>query len=138
MTGELDIFQNPGGNSWLDDDHYFLCEISSYYGDWTDGFQTIADIAGQIGITEEELKLEVLDFLNAGLEPDNQWEIDDVEYSDVVDYMENSGKYMDKIYEETESIIRSDRGAYYDRAVDIIDRFDEDLEEQRREASYRW
>ena len=50
QTGKLDTFQNPGGNSWRDDDHMTVYTDGEHYDDgaysWIQNEYEMADIIG--------------------------------------------------------------------------------------------
>ena len=126
MTGELYDFVNVGGNSWLNDDHYFLFADRQHYGDWTDYWQTEGEIADALGMTLDELKQEVLDSWN-----DPDYELDDVSFSDIADYInDNRDDYRDTLYQIYYDAIDSDfEVEYSDRADEIIRDFDKNFDE---------
>ena len=59
-TAELDTFVNPGGNSWIQDDHYTIYTDKQHYDDFMDWYDGDLDlIADVLGTTVDELYKEV-------------------------------------------------------------------------------
>lgn len=94
--GRITDFQNPGGNSWLDDEHWVVCKIGNHTERPIDTFQTIDEIADAIGKSEQALKQEVAEkYLG------EDYTADDVDYSDVYSYvLENYEDAISDAYEE--------------------------------------
>lgn len=55
QTATLDTFKNPGGNSWLNDEHYNIYTDRKHPDKAIDSFDTVEEIAEAIGKTKEEL-----------------------------------------------------------------------------------
>lgn len=117
--GSLKLFQNVGGNSWLDDDHYTVCSLPELYTDWTDTFQDVGSIADALGWTVETLRERTAawcsettgDYLDA----------DDVEFSDVREFIENHQPLRDKMYADEAQQFDDAFSAYVDIATDSLD-----------------
>lgn len=80
----LDIFVNVGGNSWLDDDHYCLTTLPEHLDRITDTFETAADLADALDMTEHELRQRTVDYFDRG----EEFELDDVDWHDMCKYAE--------------------------------------------------
>lgn len=116
--GRLETFANPGGNSWINDDHYVLYTDKQHYEDVLDTY-TVKDIADVLGMEVWDLKAEIGD-------PKN---IDD---ADVYEYVRQNEKYfslMKRDYEERlDEIVDYEEIA--DAAIEIFDQEREYAEEQ--------
>ena len=55
-NGKLYQFANPGGNSWLDDDHITLCTNGPHYDDYYEGFYNYDEDGYLIPYSQEELR----------------------------------------------------------------------------------
>lgn len=132
MNGTLDTFTNVGGNSWLNDDHYVLYTDKEHYEDWSDFFQTEAEIAEALGMTEEKLILRTLDYMKKEYGSDD-YEIDDVTYEEIREYVEDTG-LVDKLNELENEYIDDNTSDYYDKADEIIRGFND---QQWEDKNYR-
>jgi hypothetical protein len=128
MTGELYDFVNVGGNSWLNDDHYFLFADHQHYGDWTDYWQTEGEIADALSMTLDDLKQEVLDNWN-----DQDYDLDDVGFSDITEYINfKRDDYLDTLYQIYYDAVDNDfESEYSDETDKIIEDFDNNLVDMR-------
>lgn len=129
MNGTLEDFTNVGGNSWLDDDHYVLFTDKQSYEDWTDFWDDEDDIADALGMTTDELKQLALDYANRDEDdPNYQYDIDDIRYFEVADFIKNNDEYFDKLEEIRKNAIDTEyEYEYGEKAKEIINEFDEDL-----------
>lgn len=120
-NAELDTFVNPGGNSWLNDDHYTIYTDKQRYDDILDYWTSISEIADSLEIPEEQLIEETRDYLNYD-------EDEDVEYYDVCKFINDSNSethYFDILYDIYEDALRSDYiDNYYDHSEYLISRFE--------------
>ena len=118
-NGKLDIYDNPGGNDYRNDDHYTIY-LDHQQRNKTDiltpwGIDTKA-LASDIGADEEELKK------LAGVEPeDDRIEI----FSKVSDYILNDGNLNDKLEKEYRHIC--EQNDWRDQTEGIIDEWYEQL-----------
>lgn len=98
--GELYEFPNPGGNSWLDDDHYTLYTLKQTFDNpLYIFFDTIDLIADVLGMTKEVLVQMVAE--------DTDMDAEDVDWTDVMGYVgrhdnleETLEAYYDEYYDE--------------------------------------
>jgi len=125
LIGTLSLFENPGGNSWKNDDHYLLYTDKPHYEDWSDYFQTIEEVADALGMSSDTLIYEILDSMNENLDEDSMYDESDVDFSDVYAYV--SDNYDMEIENAVDSYIRESRSDYVDSADELIAKFDEDL-----------
>lgn len=132
-TATLDTFVNPGGNSWLNDDHYTIYTDKQHYDsyiDWYDGdLMYIADVLGK---TEDELRNE---YAIA-----NELDEDDIEYIEdweIIKYIDSVPEYSEILYDEyCDSIDADFNSVYTDRAQVVWDKFDEHLAYWREQEEY--
>ena len=122
-TATLDTFVNPGGNSWLDDDHYVIYTDKQHYDSFIDWYYgdliLIADI---LDTTVEEL----YDEYAVANELDED-EIEDIEDFEVILYVESVDKYYDILYNYYCQEIDDNYSDYLDTAEHILDEFNEDI-----------
>lgn len=122
-TATLDTFVNPGGNSWLDDDHYTIYTDKQHYDSFIDWYYgdliLIADI---LDTTVEEL----YDEYAVANELDED-EIEDIEDFEVILYIESVDKYYDILYNYYCQEIDNNYSDYLDTAEHILDEFNEDI-----------
>lgn len=124
-NAELDTFVNPGGNSWLDDDHYTIYTDRQRYDSFLDYWTSIGEIADSLEILEEQLIKETRDFL--GYDED-----DDIEYWDVCKFISDSDfNYYDILFDIYAEDLRDYYiNDYYDHAENIIERFENEFDEE--------
>lgn len=122
MNGTLDTFTNVGGNSWLDDDHYVLYTDKPHYDDDNfSTFQTIPDLADALGMSEDELIEQA--YMASGLAEDG-YDISDVDYSDVQEYIKNNDELSDRLTDAyCDYIDNSFYDDYIPVAQEIVDGF---------------
>lgn len=130
-SGRLEEFVNVGGNSWLDDDHMLLTVIPQRYDsiyDYCEGGTEV--LAGWCGLETSELINQVSEWLRS------EYAADDiilyyVTFEDCVRYVSGS-EDLDKTFTASvEEWIRSE-GFCRDAADNIIERFDDNLADERR------
>lgn len=125
-TARLDTFQNPGGNSWLDDDHYCIYTDKQHYDDFMDWYNgDIKYISDILNKTVDELYKET-----AYVEDIDEEDIEDFDVlndNDVIEYIESVEQYMDTLYEEYCNTIDSGEyeDCYRERAHNVWERFDD-------------
>lgn len=78
----LELFTNVGGNDWIDDDHYCLTVLREHTDQITDNFETAADLADALGMTEEELADDTYCYL------DNDFALEELSFADMCKYAE--------------------------------------------------
>lgn len=124
-TGTLELFQNVGGNSWLSDDHYTLHCMKECYTDWTDTFQEVAYIADALGWKLDVLKERVAAWRS---EHGEYTVADDVDFSDVRDFIEEHQPLLDKMYEAEDQCFEEAFSDYVDAATETLDSFLQEVE----------
>ena len=121
-TAELDTFLNVGGNSWLNDDHETIyrddCHFDSMY---EVGFQSVSDLAEEIGISEKDL----IDKTAKFLEFDDEDDLDEIDYWDVVKFIESDCDLVDKVKAAFAEWIDDQGENYESQADDIIREWEE-------------
>lgn len=124
-NGRLKTFVNVGGNSWLDDDHYTLRCMKECYTDWTDTFQEISSIADALGWTVRTLRERAAAWRSEHIE---YTVADDVDFSDVRDYIENNQPLLDMMYAAEDQCFEDAFSDYVEAATDILDSFLQEVE----------
>ncbi len=124
-VGTLELFQNSGGNSWIDDNHYTLCSLREDYTDWTYTFSTMGSIADVLGWTRETL-------LNraAAWYSEKGWQTDavDIDFRMVREFIEKHQPLLDKICEADEQCLEESFPESVEVATDILDSFLQEVE----------
>ena len=113
-TAKLDTFVNPGGNSWLDDDHYTIYTDKQHYDsfmDWYGG--EISVISDVLNVSEEQLYQETANYFNIG-------DIDNVYYSDIEKYVTNNESYNNILYDNYCRYIDNDYNENYSELAEFI------------------
>lgn len=134
INGTLDTFTNVGGNSWINDDHYVLYRDKEHYDDWSYFFQTEGDIAEALGLTEKGLILRTLSYMKKEY-GDNDLDIDDVTYEEIIRYITDTG-LDDKLIEAENEYIDENTSEYYDKADEVIRYFDKMQDENKNYKKY--
>ena len=128
-TAELDTFTNVGGNSWLDDDHYTIYSDPQHQtGDdpYFYGYDK-KTIAETLGKSVDELIQETADYLGyTGV--DGDYGTEDVEYREILDYIEQNDDYMQIIIDEYNDSLDDYNADYYDNAERIISEFEDEYD----------
>lgn len=135
-TAELDTFVNPGGNSWIQDDHYTIYTDKQHYDDFMDWYDGDLDlIADVLGTTVDELYKEVAYALE--ISEDELDGSDVLVDSEVIDFIEGSEEYSEILYDYYCDFIDTEyESEYADKAREVWDKFDADLEYWRDEYKY--
>ena len=123
QTAELDTFINVGGNSWLDDDHYTIYTDKEHYEtvwDWFNDSTEIADVLEYPTYTEFDYDV------RQALEME---EDEDIAWEDYIVYVKSNDDYMEKIYAAYNECIDNMRSEYAEKSEDIIERFENEMEE---------
>lgn len=129
-NGALEEFQNVGGNSWKDDDHFTIYSDHEHYDTMYDWYTEAEDLAWGLGMEWEELKEEVLDWLveEGAIEPED---IDDYEYepiyAEVLYYIKENESYVDELKEQYDAEIDANRSDYIKKAIEIIEKAEEEM-----------
>jgi hypothetical protein len=120
-NGSVELFQNVGGNSWLDDDHYTACHLPECYTDWTDTYQEICCIADALGWTAETLRERTAAWCSETT--GDYMAAEDVEFSDVREFIEDHQPLLDMIYEDESRYFEDSFSDYVDSATELLDAF---------------
>lgn len=125
-TATLDTFVNPGGNSWLNDDHYTIYTDKQHYDsfiDWYGGETSV--ISDVLNMSEEQLYQETANYFNID-------DIDNVYYYDIEKYVTNNESYNNILYDNYCRYIDNDyESEYADRADLVWECFENDLDYYR-------
>lgn len=73
--GTISEFTNPGGNSWLDDDHYLIYRSKAYYDSLADLYESADELCESISLDKREIAKEIAEY--------HGWSIDCVEDDDI-------------------------------------------------------
>lgn len=121
---ELDTFVNPGGNSWLNDDHYTIYTDVQHHEDVFDSYDNEGDLlAAATNDDKEEAKK-----VEKAIAEELEIEVDEVDYSDIRDYIKNNEKYYDNLTNAYNDMVEEMRAEYAQQAEEIISRFEEETE----------
>ena len=121
-TAELDTFVNAGGNSWLNDDHETIYRDDGNFDSMYEvGFQSISDLAEAVGLAEKELIAKTADFL----EFDEDDDLDEIDYWDVVSFIKSDCDLSDKVKAAFAEWIDEQGEDYESQADDIIREWEE-------------
>ena len=126
-NGRMALFQNVGGNSWLDDDHYTVCSLSERYTDWTDTFQDVGSIADALHWSVHTIRFRVAEWRSEML--DNYVTAGDVKFSDVREFIENHQPLLDMIYAAEAQQFEDAFSDYVDNAAEALDSLLSSLDE---------
>ena len=113
----LDLFTNVGGNSWLDDSHYCLTTLPEHLDHITDYFETAADLADALGMTEEELADDTYCYL------DNDYALEELSFADMCKYAET--EHFDRLIVWMREHCDEIRSEFAEQADEIIREFNE-------------
>lgn len=119
-NGSLELFQNVGGNSWLDDDHYTVCSLPERYTDWTDTFQDIDSVADALGWTVETLRERAAAWVS---EKFYTCDSADVDFHVVNEFINAHAPLLDKMYEADVQQFEDAFFDYVNAATEILDGF---------------
>lgn len=126
QTARLELFENIGGNSWKDDDHYVLYRDKAHYDDdFTFYFDSVSSIAERLDLEENKL-LEMVE---------KKMEIQNADYSDICTYIKSDKACMDKMEEAVCNLIDNSRTEYFEQAENIFRDFikEKTLDEHEKE-----
>lgn len=130
-TASVKLFANVGGNSWIDDDHYTVARLHEAYGDWSDCFTTICDIADAIGWSKQTLLEHAAAWYSETY--DDPADASDMSYGDVRDFIKAHEPLQDQITAAEADELENHRSEYAERAQMALDGVLEEMEE--REAA---
>lgn len=130
-NGTLTVYENPGGNSWLNDKHYTIYRKPSCCSGkinpeeyWT----TIKDFADVLGMTEESLIQEAAEYFEED-------DLDYIGFSEVVQYLiETNYEHIEQCYKDY--VILENRSGYLENADYILECFEDEMEEVKRIREY--
>jgi hypothetical protein len=128
----LSLFENPGGNSWINDDHYKIYtdaphfeSIFDYYGQTEP--EEINYFAELLGVTTDALKVEAANFNNCDLE--------DVEQGEIELLIRETPEYLEKVKNDYEFLVRENKDCI--SQIDaILENFNRELEEREEERNF--
>lgn len=123
QTAKLDTFVNVGGNSWLNDDHITIYTDKEHYNDVFDWYDSEAELAEFAEISLEQLKNEVVQYLELDEEEAVDYELT---YSDAESYLKTVDSYMEKLFKAYNEAIDDLYPEYLSRAEEIMRNFEED------------
>lgn len=115
-TARLNLFENPGGQSWIDDDYYTIYSDTEHFNTAFDFFDMEQDVNGLsecIGVSVEEMRNAIA----------SEYDLDDYEltYDDAKKWIEGISEYMDKISESYDLCIDNLADQYHETAQGIIE-----------------
>lgn len=113
-NGRLEIFENVGGNNWIDDDHITVCCMHECTESWSDTWQDEQQIADVLGCSEDHLIDSVCEWMAA--EYGGYYEHDEISYNDVYEYINHHDPLLDKLLAARADLIRDQRAEYEERA----------------------
>ena len=104
-VGSVCLFQNVGGNSWIDDDHITVMQLPQLYSDWTDFVPNLGDIADIL-----EMSLDTLKERAAAWHCEKGWQFDasEMDYQDIREFIEAHPVLLNKITDAEAEYLRSD------------------------------
>lgn len=123
-VGELYVFENVGGNSWLNDDHYTLVCLKQQYTDWTDTFQVISEIANVLEWSKDSLISRVYAWkceTVPGFADD--WTESEIGYQEVREFINGHEPLLDQIQKAEREVFDEFRSDYNQRAIDLLDEY---------------
>lgn len=123
QTAELDTFVNVGGNSWLNDDHITIYTDKEHYNDVFDWYDSEAELAEFAEIPLEQLKNEVVQYLELDEEEAADYELT---YSDAEYYLKTVDSYMEKLSQAYDEAIDDLYDNYLSSAEEIMRNFEEE------------
>ncbi len=118
-TARLSLFENPGGQSWIDDDHYTIYSDTEHFNtvfDFFDQEQEVNELAECIGISVEEMRNAIA----------NEYDLTNYKltYDDAKKWIEGISEYMDKISESYDLCIDNLADQYIATAQGIVEAFE--------------
>ena len=128
-TGEFWEFSNPGGNSWLNDDHYVMHVDQEHYESVFDWYACTGDVVEALGFADMNAFKEIM--VQSG-EYESTEEIEDW---DIIDFIEDHEEYMEMLKEGYCNAI-DECDSYEDQADEDIRDFDEcqaEIEQMRKD-----
>lgn len=117
-TARLKLYENPGGRSYIDDDHYTIYTDNEHFNsvfDFFDEEQDVNELSECIGVSIAEMKTAIA----------NEYDLTNYEltYKDAKEWIEGISEYMDKISESYDLCIDNHCDLYYERAKKVIEEF---------------
>ena len=129
-TAELDTFENPGGNSWLDDDHYTIYTDKEHYDNGIECyFEDVEYIADVLNLPLNRLEAETKNHFSYDEE-------DAVSWNDIWSYAWSNSDYHDKLQNEYNSAVDDHKDDYLTSAEEIFSLFEHDQEEIKRTIEF--
>lgn len=112
--GRLEIFENVGGNNWIDDNHITVASMLECTESWSATWQDEQQIADALGCSEDHLIDSVCEWM--AVEYGGYYEHDDISYNDVYEYINHHQPLLDKLLAARADLIRDLRSDYEERA----------------------
>lgn len=120
--GILDLFQNVGGRSWIDDDH--ICIYTDYPHEENavdNSFVTIDELADAIGLTEDELIRMTAEYFG--------YDEDEIDFSLCKRFIFSDSKLSKRLDDVIDEILEDYTYEYYRVAEKSLDDADDSLRE---------
>lgn len=140
-TACLELFDNVGDNSWIDNNHYFaLCHNNVCFGSWLDSLnenfsETFfnEDFFGDLNINKQE----VIDYLLK----ERKIREDDIkefkfDYNSILNYIKSHDNCMNAAYKIYCESVEENYDALADNAERVISEWKKDFDEKRKEFCY--
>lgn len=129
---KLSLFENPGGNSWINDDHYKIYTDAPH-------FESIFDYYGQTEPEEIEYFAELLeksiDDLKAEAADFNNCDLNDVEQVEIENLIDNTPEYLEKVKKDYEFLVKDNKDCI-SQIEAILENFNRELEEREEEKNF--
>lgn len=122
-VGELYVFTNVGGNSWLNDDHYTLVCLPQTNTDWTDTFQEISEIANVLGWSKYSLISRVYAWKCETVPGFADYTESGIEYLEVREFITAHEPLLDQIHKAEREVFDEFRSDYNQKAIDLLDEY---------------
>lgn len=118
QNGSLEFFQNPGGNSWRDDNHYVIYTCNEFYGGGSAVINEyeLDDIFDVLGIGRDELMARAAKHFGY----DEEY-MDD---SNIYSYIEEEDELMQKIIDDYDDNLRENIADYIDMAERAMEQYE--------------
>lgn len=135
-NGSLEFFQNPGGNSWRDDDHYviYTCREFCSGDSAVINEYELDDIFDVLGIGRNELMARAAKHFGY----DEEY-MDD---SNIYSYIEEEDELMQKIIDDYDDNLRENTADYLDAAERAMEEYEyhmkmlEEVEEEQKKMQW--
>ena len=125
QTARLTTFENVGGRSWLDDDHFTIYSDKPHDSDIEYYYQDDDYIARVIGIPYVQMLTETRNYHNY-----DDDDTSDPEWWEIWQYVTSRDDYSDALYEDYYSYIDDMYSDYKKQATEIIGKFEDGEEDE--------